>query len=130
MTPRITIAATALTAACASAGHATGARPRLTSVEPASVQLIAGNVTTIELRGSNYATGERTNTVRIGSLTLTNVPSPDGKVIRVAIPDAIPSGGEAPPARWMGGSYPVWVTTAAGSSDTVSVVISAGGRAP
>jgi hypothetical protein len=115
---------------CATAGRTAGARPRLAALDPATIQLTPGNVTFIELRGSGYATGSASNTVHIGTLTLANVPSRDGGVIRVAIPDAIPSGSEAPPRRWVPGAYRVWVTTAAGSSDTLSLTIATGGRAP
>ncbi len=118
---------------CALALLATGAtRPRLTAVVPDSVRLVRGNVTEVELRGFGFDTSRvaPSNTIRIGALVLRAVPSrAQGTVIRVAIPSAVPGAGEAPPAPWMGGRYPVTVTTRAGTSDTLHLAIAtAGGR--
>ena len=119
-------------ASCATGGNAgTGsARPRLTLVAPDSVRLITGNVTEVDLRGSGFDTNATNpqNVVRIGSLELRAVPSRlNGTVIRVAIPDAVPSGGEAPPAPWSGGRFRVTVTTRFGTSDTLTLAIATSG---
>lgn len=120
---------------CASGAPATRpARVRLIAISPDSVQLIAGNVTEVELRGTGFDTSRTApqNVVRVGLLELRQVPSrANGTVIRVAIPEAVPSSGEAPPARWIGGRYPVTVSTPAGTSDTLSLtIIMSGGRFP
>ena len=127
-------------AACASARRAAtpaqaaqAARPRISRLEPGSVRLIRGNVTEFDIRGSGFDTSRTSpgNTVRIGQVVLTSVPSSaNGTLIRVAVPDAVPSGGEAPPSPWMGGRYPVSVQTRAGTSDTLFLVIASAGGNP
>jgi len=121
--------------ACAAASkNSAPSRPRLRSVSPDSVQLFPGNVTEIDLRGSGFDTSRAAprNTVQIGSLVLRAVPSTaSGTVIRVAVPAEVSSGGGAPPARWMGGRYPVVITTPTGTSDTLMLAIAApGARLP
>lgn len=121
-------------AACAPTLQSPGsARPHLASLSPDSVRLIAGNVIEVELRGARFDTSRTDpgNTVRIGLLVLRSVPSRAGGTrIRVAIPDAVPSGGEAPPAPWMGGRYSVSVTTRAGTSETLQLAIMGQGSHP
>ncbi len=122
--------------ACASARSSRStvtARPRLTALAPSEVQLSAASNAEIELRGRNFSTrtDAPANTVRIGALELRAVPSSaNGTVIRVTLPETVPSGGEAPPARWMSGRYAVTVTTTAGTSDTLLLTIAAGPRNP
>jgi len=104
-------------------------RPRLLRLVPDTARLLPGNVTEIELQGANLDAAD--NTIRIGSLELGKVRSTvNGTRIIVAVPDAVPSGGEAPPAPWIGGRYPVSVRTAAGTSDTLMLVISIAGSLP
>jgi hypothetical protein len=124
-------------AACAPARRAGSAaqetRPRIKQLEPDSVRLIRGNVTEFDIRGSGFDTSRTSpgNTVRIGEVVLTSVPSSaNGTLIRVAVPDAVPSRGEAPPSPWMGGRYPVSVQTRAGTSDTLFLVIASAGGNP
>ena len=124
-----------LVAGCAgsvrAAAHA--ARPRLHSVTPDSIELLAGNVTAIDLRGSGFDTSRVApeNTVRIGALLLRAVPSDaNGTVIHVTVPSAVAGATEAPPMPWLAGRYPVSVTTRAGTSDTVMLTIASRGREP
>jgi hypothetical protein len=106
-----------------------GSRPRLTRIVPDSVRLVPGNVVEIELQGANL--DAVANLVKIGALELTQVRSAvNGTRITVAIPDVVPSGGEAPPARWIGGRYPVSIQSAAGISDTLTLVITTAGSMP
>jgi hypothetical protein len=109
-------------------------RPRLRTISPDSVQLFTGNVTEVTLHGSGFDTSRASpqNTVRIGTVVLRSVPSDaGGGVIQVAIPPAVPSGGEAPPTPWMNGRYAVSVTTPHGTSDTLMLAIAPqGGRFP
>jgi len=121
---------------CAASGRASrshDARPRLHSVTPDSVELLAGNVTTIDLRGSGFDTSRAApeNTVRIGALVLPAVPSDNqGTVIHVTVPATAGRTTEAPPVQWLPGRYPVSVTTRAGTSDTVMLTIASRGRGP
>ena len=122
-------------AGCASSVRTTpqDARPRLHAVTPDSIELLAGNVTAIDLHGSGFDTSRAApeNTVRIGSLLLRAVPSDvHGTVIHVAVPATIAGPTEAPPSRWPGGRYPVSVTTRLGTSDTVMLTIASRGRQP
>lgn len=124
-----------LVAACASSVRTTAqaARPRLHSVTPDSVELLTGNVTVIDLRGSGFDTSHAApeNTVRIGALLLRAVPSDaHGTVIHVTVPSAVAGATEAPPTPWLAGRYPVSVTTRAGTSDTVMLTIASRGREP
>jgi hypothetical protein len=132
----------AIVAACSSAGRAGSspaqvaspagnARPRLTAIAPSDVQLITGNVTEIALHGSQFDTNKSApqNVVRIGAVVLRAVHgNANGTEIRVALPDAVPSGGEAPPAPWMSGRYPVTVTTPGGTSDTLLLAVTTTGK--
>ena len=120
---------------CASLVRTTpeNARPRLHAVTPDSIELLAGNVTAIDLHGSGFDTSRAApeNTVRIGSLLLRAVPSDvHGTVIHVAVPATIAATTEAPPTRWLAGRYPVTVTTRLGTSDTVMLTIASRGRGP
>ena len=122
-------------AGCASSVRATSheARPRLHSVTPDSIELLAGNVTTIDLRGSGFDTSRAApdNTVRVGALLLRAVPSDaHGTLIHVTVPSAVAGATEAPPVPWLAGRYPVSVTTRAGTSDTVMLTIASRGREP
>lgn len=108
-------------------------RPRLLSVTPDSVEVLAGNVIAIDLRGSGFDTSNAApgNTVRIGDLLLRAVPSDaHGTVIHVTVPATVAATGEAPPLAWPAGRYAVSVTTRAGTSDTVMLAIASRGRGP
>ncbi len=127
------VVAGAITACAPALQSASGMRPRLTSLSPDSVRLIPGNVTEIELRGAGFDTSRTHagNTVRIGPLVLRSVPSTAGGTrIQIAIADAVPGSGEAPPAPWMSGRHPVSVTTRTGTSKTLQLIIAAQGSLP
>lgn len=129
------VGGSALFVGCASAMRTTSqsARPRLHAVTPDSIELLAGNVTTVDLHGSGFDTSRSSpeNTVRIGSLLLRAVPSDaQGTVIHIAVPATFEGTGDAPPTRWLAGRYPVSVTTRIGTSDTVMLTIASRGRAP
>jgi len=122
-------------AACAGSIHSTSqsARPRLHSVAPDSIELLAGNVTEIDLHGAGFDTSRAApgNSVQIGSLLLRAVPSDlQGTVIHVVVPATIAGTTEAAPSRWPAGRYPVSVTTRVGTSDTVMLTIASRGRGP
>ena len=48
----------------------------------------------------------------------------------VTVPATVAATTEAPPVPWLGGRYPVSVTTRAGTSDTIMLTIASRGRAP
>jgi len=127
--------------ACASAnanpdtvGSATASgMPLLTALAPESVTLIRGNVTAVVLRGARFDTSTRApqNTVRIGTLVLSGVPSTErGMRIRVVVPAMVAGVGEAPPAPWIAGRYPVTVTTPAGTTAPLMLMITTAGGVP
>lgn len=133
-TPSFALACAVFSACATGAPASRATRPRLSAIAPDSVQILAGNVTEVDLRGSGFDTSRSApqNLVRVGSLVLRAVPSSvKGTVIRIAIPDAVPGGGEAPPAPWMSGRYPVTISTPNGTSDTLTLAImTRGGRLP
>jgi len=125
----------AVLASCAGSVRAAShdVRPRLLSVTPDSIELLPGNVTAIDLRGSGFDTSGATpgNTVRIGDLMIRAVPSDaHSTVIHVTVPATIAATSEAPPVAWPAGRYAVSVTTRAGTSDTVLLTIASRGRGP
>ena len=129
------VGGSALLASCATSARATShqARPQLHSVTPDSVELLAGNVATIDLRGSGFDTSSAApeNTVRIGALVLRAVRSDaQGTILHVMVPATVAGTTEAPPVPWPAGRYAVSVTTRAGTSDTVMLTIASRGRAP
>lgn len=107
--------------------------PLLTALAPDSVTLIRGNVTAVVLRGARFdtSTSSPQNTVRIGALVLQGVPSSErGMRIRVVVPAMVAGVGEAPPAPWIGGRYPVTVTTPAGTTSPLMLKITTAGGVP
>ena len=113
---------------CRVAGSAAkpAAAPRLTAVVPDTIRLGSGDLAVFEIVGTGFDTSrtEPRNTVHIGSLTLNAVPSTEGGTrIRVTLPAELPSGGEAPPAQWRSGRYPVQVVTPAGGGDSLWVYV-------
>ena len=115
-----------LLAACAAANARHDDRPVLDTMRPDSVLIASGSVVEITLTGSGFrqgAPGE--NTVWFGSSAMRSVMSShDGRRITFVVPDAMESGGEAPPARVMPGSYPVQVETATGKSNVLMLKVS------
>ena len=115
-----------LLAACAAANARHDDLPVLETMRPDSVLIASGSVVEITLTGSGFrqgAPGE--NTVWFGSSAMRSVMSShDGRRITFVVPDAMESGGEAPPARVMPGSYPVQVETATGKSNVLMLKVS------
>lgn len=109
--------------ACGMFHHSSDAAPTIDSLRPDSVLVGPGAVVEIVLQGRGFVPGTPgRNTVRFGTVTLTNVPaSDDGRVIRVVVPDRVPSGGDAAPLPLETGRYDIRVETSAGTSNTMVV---------
>lgn len=110
-----------LLAGCAVARARTDQLPTLETMRPDSVLVAPGSVVEVTLIGSGFREGlPGGNTVWFGSSMLRGVTSSDeGRRITFVVPDAIDSGGEAPSARLVTGSYPVQVETATGKSNVL-----------
>ena len=115
-----------LLAACAAANARHDDLPVLETMRPDSVLIASGSVVEITLTGSGFRQGTPgENTVWFGSSAMRSVMSShDGRRITFVVPDAMESGGEAPPARVMPGSYPVQVETATGKSNVLMLKVS------
>ena len=114
--------ATTLVAACSALrGHT--AAPHIDRVVPDSVLLAPGAVVEVVIHGSGFFAGSPgRNTIRFGETTITGVPADSaGREIRLAIPQVMPSRGDAAPAPLEGGRYALRVETDAGVSNAVNV---------
>lgn len=110
-----------LLAACAGTRGRTDELPMLAMMRPDSVVVAPGSVVEVTVTGSGFRQGSPgENTVWFGSSMLRGVTSSDeGRRITFVVPDAMDSGGEAPPARLITGTYPVQVETATGKSNVL-----------
>jgi len=99
--------------------------PVLDAMRPDSVLVGPGRVVEVTLVGSGFVRGTPgENTVLFGSSVLRGVASSDrGRRITFVVPDAMESGGEAPPVRLITGSYPVQVETALGKSNVLMLKV-------
>jgi hypothetical protein len=98
---------------------------RLEAIRPDSVLIASGAVVLVVLHGRGFVPGQPgQNTVMFGTHALRNVPAnADGTQIMLAIPETLPSGGEAPPVQVDAGAYEIRVRTAAGESNRATVRI-------
>jgi hypothetical protein len=104
----------------ASQGTPASGAPSITALAPDSVQLVPNTISETVIRGSNFAA---TNTVRIGPITLTAVPSTgNGTEIRVVVP-ARYSTTEAPPRPLPPGAYAVTVEARGQTSNAVTLKV-------
>jgi hypothetical protein len=96
-------------------------RPHLTRLTPSSGSLASGQIITVEVVGERLtAVG---NTTFFGSIKLGDLPSPDGRTIRFAVPQTVPSRGEVPPMAMQPGTYAVYVVNANGTSDSLKFTV-------
>jgi hypothetical protein len=95
--------------------------PELERLNPDSVFVAPGSVVAVSLIGSGFQPGSAgENTVHFGRGVTRGVSANyDGTRIAFVVPDAIDSGGEAPPVRVITGSYPVQVETKFGKSNVL-----------
>ena len=107
--------------ACAAGTRRPESAPVLERLVPDSVFVAPGSVVEVTVVGSGFhdgAPGE--NTVMFGTATMRHVvASADGRKIVFVVPDAIESGGEAPPSRLLTGTDPVRIETAMGRSNVL-----------
>jgi hypothetical protein len=109
--------------ACGLFHHAGDGSPTIESLRPDSVFVAPGAVVEIVVQGRGFVPGTPgRNTVRFGTVKLTNVPaSDDGRVIRVVVPEHVPSGGDAAPLPLESGRYDIRVETSSGTSNAMVV---------
>ena len=109
--------------ACGLFRRSNATSPAIESLRPDSVFVAPGAVVEIVVQGHGFVPGTPgRNTVRFGTAKITNVPaSDDGRVIRVVVPDRVPSGGEAAPLPLETGRYDIRVETSAGTSNAMVV---------
>ena len=110
-------------AACHRAHPLPAAEPHIEVVRPDSVVVPRGAVVEVIIVGRGFAPGRPgLNAIDFSGMTVANVPAnAEGTEMRFVIPEALPSGGEAPPMPLLAGPYTVRVTTAAGTSNTVTI---------
>lgn len=112
----------AVLVSCASVGkQSDDEAPELERLSPDSVFVAPGSVVAVTLIGSGFQRGAAgDNTVHFGRSAIRGVSANyDGTRIAFVVPDAIDSGGEAPPVRVITGSYPVQVETPFGKSNVL-----------
>ncbi len=97
--------------------------PVIDSARPDSVVVPYGGVVEVTLHGTGFVPGQPgQNTVHFNSTALKQISaSVDGRRIVFVIPEAISSGGSAPPSHLLAGSYSVKVESASGTSNTVKI---------
>lgn len=112
-----------LAGACSAFHRSHASTPTIDSLRPDSVFVAPGAVVEIVVQGRGFVPGTPgRNTVRFGTVKLTSVAaSDDGRVIRVVVPDRVPSGGEAAPVPLETGRYDIRVETSAGTSNAMVV---------
>jgi hypothetical protein len=97
--------------------------PHIDAVRPDSVLVPRDNVVEVTIVGRRFAPGAPgKNTIQFAGTSITQVPAnAKGTEIRFAIPDAIPSGNQAPPLHLETGTYTVRIVTAAGASNPMTI---------
>jgi len=99
----------------------TSDRPHLATLSPSSGSLASGQIITVQIAGEGFATAG--NSVFFGSIKLGDLPSADGRTIRFAVPQTVPSRGEVPPMAMQPGVYGVYILNSKGTSDTLKFTI-------
>ena len=115
-------------AAPLAACHARSATvPLLTSLSPTQVSIAGGNAGTLTLKGRGF---DSLNTVHFGALRIPGVPRTSDSVMQFAVPtdnSFLPDRGPAPVQPLANGRYDVRVQTARGTSNALTVTLTAGG---
>lgn len=99
--------------------------PHIDRVRPDSVIVPRDNVVEVTIFGRRFAPGTPgKNTIQFAGTSITQVPANDrGTELKFIVPDAIPSGSGAAPLHLETGTYTLRITTAAGTSNPVSIRI-------
>ncbi len=102
------------------------AAPHIDGITPDSVAIATGAVVEVVIRGRGFVPGSPgRNTVHFADLALADVPaSPDGRQIRLVVPDRMPLRGDAAPLPLEAGRYDIRVHTALGVSNAVVLRVS------
>jgi hypothetical protein len=99
--------------------------PRIDSIRPDSVIVPRGAVVEVVIRGRGFVPGPPgMNTIHFAGSRVPSVPAnAAGTELRFAIPDALPSGSEAPPMPVETGAYAISVETVRGVSNPMTIRI-------
>jgi hypothetical protein len=94
--------------------------PTIDRVTPMQVLMTGNAPVTLDIAGTGFE--DSTNTVVLGPARLSDVRSQaNGTRILFTVPDRVPSGGGAAPMLWISGRYALTVTTARGTSNSISI---------
>ena len=124
MTARAVLLGTFLLAqGCARLQRTDDGAPMLAALTPDSVHVSPGAVIEVTIAGTGFRAGDPgENTVHFGTAVLRKVrANASGTRIVFALPDAMDSGGEAPPSPLITGGYPVQVETPGGRSNVLTL---------
>ncbi len=95
--------------------------PVLEKVEPSTAEIVPGGVAEVIIRGQGFTpTG---NVVMLGSAVLGELRSTDGTTLRLLVPNAWPSSGEAPPRVIETGDYSLQIRNTRGVSNTILLTL-------
>lgn len=101
--------------------------PLLVSLSPVQVSVAGGNAGTLTLKGHGF---DSLNTVHFGALRIPGVPRTSDSVMQFAVPTDdtfLPNHGPTPVQPLASGRYDVRVQTARGTSNALTVTLTAGG---
>ena len=97
------------------------AAPVLERLDPATTAIVPGGVAQVMIHGRGFtSTG---NVLMFGSAVLGDLPSSDGSTLRLLVPNAWPSSGEAPPRVIDAGVYSIRVRNTRGLSNSISLTL-------
>jgi hypothetical protein len=111
----------AIVATCATASSAEAFVPFLTEIVPASAPAGPAYPLRATISGQGFMTAG--NIVQFGPVRIAGLVSADHAHITFAVPKLMPSRGEAPPAVLTPGEYRVTVTTASGTSNSLTFTL-------
>lgn len=120
------LAIVTMAAACRTA---TPGGPLLTSVAPTQLSIGGGAAPTVTVRGHGF---DKLNMVHFGKLRIPDVPSLNDSTMQFAVPTDdtfLPDRGPAPVQALASGTYDVRVQTARGTSNSLTISLTAVGAA-
>ena len=126
---RVSAAVLAIVTMAAACRTAAPGGPLLTSVAPTQLSIGGGAAPTVTVRGHGF---DKLNTVHFGKLRIPDVPSLNDSTMQFAVPiddTFLPDRGPAPVQALAGGTYEVRVQTARGTSNPLTISLTAVGAA-